>query len=773
MRLEGTGPVAELEGDLGGNAQHVGAIAHAVGHESHTLEIGYDSKIGCTGKIGVRHDDVVESAPAQYFVSLRDRTIETGPGCDDGVGAEAERPLGNLRIIVHDEDRQVMGRAHDGLGHRSNQLRAFCVRERTSEAQLASVERSKWNDDRGPSGLFGAIRPRFDHGTSLGFAYMRRLRERFDQRGPAGAARIGRDWEGNELFDGWVLPRSDGWSAVGTLGAGTIAHVDEHGRVVPRDRGLSVDFWVGAGDRWWFPSRESNVRQVRVEGMPVVETRLKAGDSDVIFTTWADEPGDGRGRVVVQLSTETEEPVVLAVVVRPFGLRNGGWIDSLRVVDSMVIANGRPLLALTRQPGDVVAGSADIGDVAGRLADMLVGDERVDVADGTATLAVMMPVVRGSDQIVEIVDGRDRASVAPAPLDRTLAGWKLHLEGATTVALPGWPTHLWPSLSSGVLASTVDMSGPAAGESHAPLIRAIVCSALGTLGLTWAAGAILEQMLVDVEGGSIPTADWFAVAASCGRYVATGSDVSILERHRDAVARVVGEGLTSGCGTDQFDELVRAVRLVAGERAGIDASQIVPGAIDLGRARSLALLGVELGSGQWSKLAGFDPTGARIDDVADLSFALIASARLGRDLEAGSAELATDPLVDLRRLAGATWSWRLDRDADSASARGMLIAAIRALVIYECADSIDLLPGFNSRWLGRPIDVVGLPTRWGPLSYSIRWHGARPALLWEVPTPVDVSTFRLGCRRLDPSFSTTDPSGETLLHAPAWATGGR
>ena len=39
---------------------------------------------------------------------------------------------------------------------------------------------------------------------------------------------------------------------------------------------------------------------------------------------------------------------------------------------------------------------------------------------------------------------------------------------------------------------------------------------------------------------------------------------------------------------------------------------------------------------------------------------------------------------------------------------------------------------------GSPIDVRDAPTRRGPVSYSVRWHGDRPALLWEVPAGVRV-----------------------------------
>ena len=38
-----------------------------------------------------------------------------------------------------------------------------------------------------------------------------------------------------------------------------------------------------------------------------------------------------------------------------------------------------------------------------------------------------------------------------------------------------------------------------------------------------------------------------------------------------------------------------------------------------------------------------------------------------------------------------------------------------------------------TEWIGQPFDVRDAPTRRGPVSYSVRWHGDRPALLWEAP----------------------------------------
>jgi hypothetical protein len=70
-------------------------------------------------------------------------------------------------------------------------------------------------------------------------------------------------------------------------------------------------------------------------------------------------------------------------------------------------------------------------------------------------------------------------------------------------------------------------------------------------------------------------------------------------------------------------------------------------------------------------------------------------------------------------------------------------------------------------WLGQGWEVHGAPTAHGRLSYAIRWHGERPALLWELEphpgTEGEAAPVRLTVPGLDPDWSTTLARGEALL----------
>lgn len=90
------------------------------------------------------------------------------------------------------------------------------------------------------------------------------------------------------------------------------------------------------------------------------------------------------------------------------------------------------------------------------------------------------------------------------------------------------------------------------------------------------------------------------------------------------------------------------------------------------------------------------------------------------------------------------------------------LRALRAVLARDLGDGgLDVLPGFPPAWLGRDLAVHGVPTTAGPVSFAVRWHGARPALLWEAPAGV-----HLTASRLDPAWETFGGSGEVLLTEP-------
>jgi len=105
--------------------------------------------------------------------------------------------------------------------------------------------------------------------------------------------------------------------------------------------------------------------------------------------------------------------------------------------------------------------------------------------------------------------------------------------------------------------------------------------------------------------------------------------------------------------------------------------------------------------------------------------------------------------------------WRDRRAARRRSRSGGLLAETRAALLHEDDSDIAVLPGFRPAWLGQSIAVHDAPLRRGRVSFALRWHGARPALLWDAP-----AGSRLHAPALDPSWSSDVAAGETLLAEP-------
>lgn len=167
---------------------------------------------------------------------------------------------------------------------------------------------------------------------------------------------------------------------------------------------------------------------------------------------------------------------------------------------------------------------------------------------------------------------------------------------------------------------------------------------------------------------------------------------------------------------------------------------------------------------------------ARDAELADAAVGAVAKgahrvARRGGDVEA---QLAAADLLDgagqpeaaerCRRLPARGASVRPRGDGASA-----LLLDVRDVLVGDGADGIDLAPGWPDDWLGQGVEVHDAPTRHGRLSFAVRWHGPRPALLWELVPFAGAVTLRAS--RLDASWSTTEPRGEALL-APVEPAGG-
>ena len=189
-------------------------------------------------------------------------------------------------------------------------------------------------------------------------------------------------------------------TTIGVLGHTWRASVTPWGDVVPWDGGEPLRWFVAAEDRWHQPQEEANVRQILVEGTPVVETRVRVPGGDVVQRVWC--VADHAGLTVVEIQNDSPRAVAVALT--------------------------RPDLLTTRPPADVPIEGIDLP--AGSI--VLPVGHRASVraalahsGGGPRLLPADLPghlvVVRGWQAIVERaarIVSPDEAAVAAAVAQR-------------------------------------------------------------------------------------------------------------------------------------------------------------------------------------------------------------------------------------------------------------------------------------------------------------------------------------------------------------------
>ena len=571
-----------------------------------------------------------------------------------------------------------------------------------------------------------------------------------------------------------------GTTPVGTLDAGELARVDEAGVVQVRGRTWVLDWWVGAEDRWHHPSLEAAVRQEAVDSSPVRSTALRVPGGDIVQRVAgvvASVAGSTGPAVAVEFENRSAVPVALALVVRPLTLpggasgpdRSSGRIVAAGVAGSVVRVDGHVAALLDRPATRAAAARCrpDVpgGTVAERLADSddVVPPVSFEDRDGLAELAVVVPlthtatvrVLLPTGTLCSPTDGGDPSTWDAPTIDSAVAGWALHRGSAPTVEVgePGWAAGVsWAGAVLSVagpdeVGACLDSARPGGGDPSwtAAGRAAAVCAAMARLGAA--------DELVPVARG-LATAQ--RLGGSCRLGDRTDGSVALLW----AAAAVLAGPMADG----HSDELVAPVavairRLRRGK--GLEGVDAVTAAAAL-RAVAPGLLA----AGQPEVAADAVTVAGRV--AAD---AVTVAGRVAADAVTVAGRVAADavtvvPDVDVPALSSA-WDAAGDRlvDGDVAELARRVLGVLDVAAV-DTADGVVVLTRVPASGLGVPMDVRGVRTAWGRLSWSLRWHGERPALLWEIESAVGLGAEPVPTVRapgLDESFVGAGWSGEELL----------
>ena len=480
---------------------------------------------------------------------------------------------------------------------------------------------------------------------------------------------------------------------------------------------IELSWWVGADDRWHVPERAITARQHLVRDLPIVQTSVRVPGGDAIATAFVTVQGP-RELVVLDVENRSKLPFALALALRGRGVRN------VTLDGSVVRIDGVPSLFLPRRPQKMaVTADCDTHDIR----DVVMSGGAVDTfnaVEGPSSAAFVLPVTHATtSRCAALLGVSSGAALLGAPVlsslpsVHTLAnGWSAQLGRGVTVKVPD--ASFTAKLSSHAAALLLAAEPAVRDPATSTLLRAVLADALDGAGFTQEAGALLEDM-PDRQGpkGAFPGSDSLLASAAV---------VTALGTHAMLTRNIVFASAMSPTVAGAIEFVARRVRgdalllpWLAAVRSAVDVFQV---AGEGGAAKQAMRM--------WEKHGSPWP-------LPPLPVAPLPA------VGAGGSLVPDDP----QRVALAV--------------RGL----VDALVTVDADGAADLLCGFDESWRGQPIEVRNVATSAGRLSYAIRWHGARPALLWEVEpvADADAEPLRLRATSIDPGWSGTGHRGDALL----------
>jgi hypothetical protein len=99
-------------------------------------------------------------------------------------------------------------------------------------------------------------------------------------------------------------------TCTGVVGGHWRATVTEWGAVEPWDGSTTIDWFVAADDRWHRPQYELSTRQTRLDGTPVVETRVRIPSGDAVQRVYS--AADSGGLTIIEVTNDSTLPMAVA-----------------------------------------------------------------------------------------------------------------------------------------------------------------------------------------------------------------------------------------------------------------------------------------------------------------------------------------------------------------------------------------------------------------------------------------------------------------------------
>ncbi len=554
------------------------------------------------------------------------------------------------------------------------------------------------------------------------------------------------------------------WTLIGNIDSGPRIAVDRRGLVTGRPGRWSLDWWIRAGEDWLFPSSASAVRQRLVDGAPVVETIVRVPGGDVVHSAFAARVPDDA--TVIEITNGSSDPIAVALAIRPYDVQGGGLVSSIELEDRDLVVDGELALVMERAPAALVVGSEGT-DPAWSLDEIPTTPVTgVECAEGRASSAAVFPLVHGSTLRL-VLPGGGPPTVTDLPsADSVARGWGQHAVGALRAVLPaGRVADAFDATrqATALCQAHRSIGEPVLGPPPRPRDDLDLLSALSELGYAGAAHEVLLDRARRQDPRGQLTDNGRDVTASTLAAARVALELAPDPELATALSEVIAQGARW---LVEHQDLPLSASGLDGARAVLATLGATSASSELDRI--LAEQGApnaEPGPAQAAEGLATEPNGPLGFDLLSTADALLEDARL-RPAEAWA---RLEALLDV---ASTTWSWptfvhpRLHTGTGGAGhdlrISAAVARAIRTLLVSDRGSAaVEVARHWPSAWLGTGVEVHGLPSCHGPVSWAVRWHGDRPALLWDVDgAPADLVVAAPG---LDPTWRGSGPAGEALL----------
>ncbi len=607
------------------------------------------------------------------------------------------------------------------------------------------------------------------------------------------------------------------WTTLGTVAAPARGIVDPRGLVtassvdVDKTRsGWSLDWWIGADDRWHTPSTDAAVRQRLVGDAPVVETVVRIPGGDAVQRVYAIHATSGspfgQPFLVVEFENQSAVPFALALAVVPFHPLGRGRIDSVRLDGATLLVDGAPAMLLPRAPARAAAAAGDVaasvlgGQVDGSFDELATPDGDGSAAvifplPHTAVLRVAVPLDLGPKPSSKV--RVSYPSVMPEA-EQVAKGWEVQTRRGVRLTVPD------PALQAVIEAGRRHLVLAHGGDDLAawprrPLEWTDAAPVLGALG-AYGFSEEVEQVLATIPDRQALDGSLMGPVGCAG---ANGAALVAVARHwrltrqPDEIERLIGPVAKAAHWIDKRRHARRGPTFSAEDLAWsvqglVDVAAMLD---DLGQpevatdARRFATSArdalVAMGGVPQPELSG----AAVVDPIARAGLSPIRTLDLA-EREAESADpVALDRLAWVLSVASATGVWPEvvhPRTGGGSAGAGhhaatgaAVLGLVRNLLVRETGGpsgrpaGVALCSLVPEAWWGQGVEVHEAPTNLGSLSFGLRWHGPRPALLWELVPHPGVDDLALTAPGLDPSWRGSGLRGEALLAAPEPAGTGK